>query len=124
MKTQLMVSILGALALVGCGGGGGGPVGVVANPYESCDPSVDVCDQGFECLDTTLPASAGFTGSLCTVPCNFDTDCPQDLTNFASICINGQCYTQCPTGGATCPYGTGCVTFSDQDGNLVDLCTP
>ena len=91
---------------------------------ESCDPSTDTCSQGTECLDTTLPASAGYTGALCTVACSVDTDCPQDLTNFASICVNAQCYTQCPDGGANCPYGTGCVTFSDDAGNPIDICTP
>jgi hypothetical protein len=100
-----------------------GPVVVVDDPYESCNPG-DSCSQGTACLATTLPASSGFTGSLCTVSCNTSNDCPQDLTNFASICVNSQCYTQCPSGGASCPFGTGCITFQDQGGNLVNLCTP
>jgi len=115
-----------ALLVVGCGGGGGGGGGgqvVVDSPYQACDPA-DACDQGFACLPTTLPASAGFTGYLCTVECNTQADCPQDLSNFASICVNGQCYIQCPDGGGSCPYGTGCLTFSDQSGALIDVCTP
>ncbi len=123
MEKRILFGLLFGLFWLGCGGGGG-PSGVVANPYESCDPNVDVCAGGTDCLDTTLPVSAGFTGSLCTVACNFDTDCPQDLTNFAAICVNSQCYTQCPNGGSSCPYGTSCISFSDDGGNEVDLCTP
>jgi|GEM_PF-3378546 len=99
------------------------PVGpAVDDPYESCYPG-DRCTQGTACLDTTLPASAGYTGSLCTVTCNVDLDCPQDLTNYASICVNSQCYTQCPTGSRSCPYGTGCITFDSNTGPI-SICTP
>ena len=120
--TRLAFAAALAFSFFGCGGGGGGTV-VVDQPYESCQAG-DVCDQGTVCSATTLPVSAGFTGNLCTVQCNVDTDCPQDLSNFASICVNGQCYTQCPDGGANCPYGTGCVTFQDQDANEFNICTP
>jgi hypothetical protein len=95
----------------------------VDNPYESCNAG-DSCNGGLACLATTLPASAGFTGNLCTSGCNTSNDCLQDITNFAAICVNSQCYIQCPNGGANCPYGTGCVTFSDQVGNPIDICTP
>lgn len=98
--------------------------GTIAYPYESCDEFVDVCDQGLACLPTTLPVSAGYTGELCTTTCRRDLDCPQLLSNYASICINQQCYIRCPDGGALCPYGTGCVTFSDQAGYPFDICTP
>ncbi len=118
MKTMLGILAV-ALLLVGCGG----PVIVYDDPYESCTPS-ETCTQGTACYPTSLPASAGITGYLCTVSCNYDTDCPQDLTNYAAICVNNQCYIQCPVGGVTCPYGTGCVQFSDQGGNLINLCTP
>ena len=98
--------------------------GTIASPYESCDDLTDVCNQGLDCLPTTLPVSAGYTGELCTTGCNTDFDCPQLLSNYASICVNRQCYTQCPDGGAICPYGTGCVTFSDGTGAPIDICTP
>ncbi len=121
MTIRLSFCIALALSVVGCGGGGG--TGVIASPYESCQPGDD-CTQGTDCLETTLPVSAGFTGALCTVGCNTDLDCPQDLTNYAAICVNDQCYTQCPDGGALCPYGTGCVTLQDQNGFDFNLCTP
>jgi hypothetical protein len=95
----------------------------VDQPYESCDLN-EGCSQGTACLQTTLPASAGYTGASCTTPCNVDADCLQDLSNYAAICVNQQCYIQCPNGGQSCPYGTGCVTFSDQAGFPVDTCTP
>lgn len=100
------------------------PVGVVANPYESCDPTLDTCAQQLDCLATTLPASAGYTGYLCTVTCATDADCPQDLNNYAAVCVNEQCYTSCPDGGAACPYGTQCLAFTDDTGAEVDLCSP
>ena len=106
------------LVLAGCG-----PLVVVDNPYESCSAG-DACGQGTACYQSSLPASAGFTGNLCSTPCNDSSDCLQDLTNYAAICVNSLCYIQCPTGGSTCPYGTGCVQFSDQSGNAVNLCTP
>jgi hypothetical protein len=118
MHVRVLAMAAFSLFVSGCG-----PVTVVDDPYESCNPS-DSCSQNTACLATTLPASSGFTGYLCTVTCASDSNCPQDLTNYASICVNSQCYTQCPSGGASCPYGTGCVTFSDQNGNLVNLCTP
>jgi hypothetical protein len=121
MPIRMSLLIALTLSMFGCGGGN---TVIVDDPYESCDPNTDVCSQGTACLGTTLPASAGFTGSLCTVTCAVDTDCPQDITNFAAICVNDQCYTQCPNGGANCPFGTACITFSDQDGNPIDICTP
>lgn len=114
--TRLSLLFLALLA-VGCGGR------TVDQPYETCVHG-DACTQGTVCADTTLPASAGFTGSLCTNGCNTDGDCLQDLTNYAAICVNTQCYIQCPTGGSNCPYGTGCLTFTDQNGNPIDICTP
>lgn len=93
------------------------------SPYQSCNQG-DGCGQGTGCLATTLPASAGYTGSFCTTSCGTSNDCPQDLSNYAAICVNSQCYIQCPSGTSTCPYGTGCLTFSDQYGNPVNLCTP
>jgi hypothetical protein len=121
----LRLSAVVLLALAGCySDSGSGPYGgAIAQPYESCSPR-DGCSHGTACLETTLPASAGYTGSLCTVDCGVSADCPQDLSNYEAICVNGQCYTQCPAGGSTCPYGTGCLTFSDQYGDPVDICTP
>lgn len=120
MTIRFSFCIALALSVIGCGGGGSG---VIASPYESCQPG-DTCTQGTVCSETTLPVSAGFTGALCTVGCNTDQDCPQDLNNYAAICVNGQCYTQCPAGNSTCPYGTGCVTLQDQNGFDFDICTP
>jgi hypothetical protein len=101
------------------------PVPVVtANAYETCDDRVDTCPSGLTCTPSTLPASAGFTGEFCSSGCSFSTDCLQLVSNYDAICVNDLCYIQCPDGGAACPYGTGCATFSDQDGNAVNLCTP
>jgi hypothetical protein len=115
MKSRLQVLLLG-LALQGC-------TAAVDNPYESCALG-DGCRGGTACLATTLPASAGFTGYLCTTGCATAADCLQDITNFAAICVNSQCYIQCPTGGSNCPYGTGCLAFQDQAGFPVNICTP
>jgi hypothetical protein len=95
----------------------------VDQPYESCTLN-EGCSQGTGCLATTLPASAGFTGASCTTGCSQDADCLQDLNNYDAICVNGQCYIECPGGGASCPYGTGCLNFSDQNGGDVTVCTP
>jgi hypothetical protein len=107
-----------ALFLAACGGGG-----QVDAPYESCALN-EGCSQGTGCLASTLPASTGYTGASCTTGCNASGDCLQDLSNYAAICVNSQCYIQCPQGSSTCPYGTGCVTFTDQEGIAVDICTP
>jgi hypothetical protein len=109
--------LLFGFALEGCN------ATVVDAPYESCTPG-EICHGGTQCLPTTLPASAGFTGYLCTNSCATSVDCLQDLSNYAAICVNAQCYIQCPNGGASCPYGTGCVTFQDQAGFAVNICTP
>jgi hypothetical protein len=113
--------LIGCLALSAIAAGCNGPV--IDSPYESCAPG-EGCSQGTICLATTLPASAGYTGDLCTNYCNSSADCLQDLTNYAAICVNTQCYIQCPGGGSTCPYGTACLVFTDQGGNPVSLCTP
>ena len=122
MTIRLTLWVALAFSLGACGGGGGTSV-PLDEPYESCQAGDD-CDQNTVCAATTLPVSAGFTGNLCTVGCSVDADCPQDLQNFSSICVEDQCYTQCPDGGANCPYGTACVTFQDQFGNEFNLCTP
>ena len=98
--------------------------GPTAGAYETCDDRVDVCPGGLTCTPSSLPASAGFTGEFCSSGCNFSTDCLQLVANYDAICVNSLCYIQCPAGGGTCPYGTGCLEFADQDGNPVDLCTP
>ena len=115
--------IIAVVGLFGAGVLGCHPL-VTANAYESCDDTVDTCPGGLACLVSTLPASAGFTGEFCSTSCNFATDCPQLIANFDAICVNSLCYIQCPNGGANCPYGTGCATFADQNGDAVDLCTP
>jgi hypothetical protein len=95
----------------------------VDQPYESCTAS-EGCTQGTGCIESTLPASAGYTGNFCSTGCNNSNDCLQDLSNYAAICVNGACYIQCPAGGQTCPYGTGCLDFTDQNNDIVSLCTP
>ena len=108
-----------AFALAACGGGNN-----VFQPYEACTGSADLCTQGFACQASNLPVFAN-TGGLCTVSCGSDPDCLQDLNNFAAICVNSQCYIQCPAGGRTCPYGTACVDFTESDtGDIISLCTP
>src|ERR1700674_3543895 len=97
-----------ALVFAACGGSNNR----VDAPYESCTLQ-EGCSQGTGCLATTLPASTGYTGASCTTGCNADIDCLQDLSNYAAICVNSQCYIQCPHGSSTCPYGTGCLTFTD-----------
>ncbi len=107
------------LTLAGCGVGGGYNN---AGPYESCVGG-DYCPGGLYCVGTTLPVSSGYSGSFCTTGCNDSLDCPQVVSNYDAICVNSQCYLQCPTGSNTCPYGQGCFTFSSNVGP-VSLCTP
>jgi hypothetical protein len=124
-KLSCLAIALFASFLAACGGDTGGQQQAnVVEPYETCDDTTDVCDQGLSCLPTTLPVATGYTGELCTSTCQDDSDCAQDLSNFASICVNGQCYTQCPDGGANCPYGTSCLEFNDDAGNAIDICSP
>jgi hypothetical protein len=114
--SRILSTTLLAVLLTACGA-------VVDQPYSSCTPG-DACGQGTVCAATTLPASSGFTGSFCTNGCNVGSDCLMDLTNYATSCVNSQCYITCPAGGGSCPYGTGCLTFMDQNGNPINLCTP
>jgi hypothetical protein len=118
MKVNYLVGLLlCGLSLAGCS------ISVsngTASPYENCS-AVEVCTGGTACLDSTLPA--GYAGYFCTTTCQASTDCGQDLTNYDAICVNSQCYIQCPTGGITCPYGTSCFTF-DSNVGPVSLCTP
>ncbi len=116
----LVCMLFCVLALTGCGIGTGG--GYPADPYESCGGS-DYCTNGLYCTGTTLPVSSGYTGSFCTAGCRDSFDCPQLVSNYDAICVNGQCYLQCPTGSNSCPYGQGCFTFSSNVGP-VNLCTP
>ena len=93
----------------------------VDDAYEACNPG-DGCAHGTVCAPTSLPAQF-YTGSLCTNGCNTSNDCLQDLSDSV-LCVNSQCYFQCPANGAACPNGTACVSFQDQEGFEVDLCTP
>ncbi len=118
--TFLACVLFSVLTAAGCGFGTGGSQG--AGPYESCSYG-EYCGYGLSCADTTLPVSAGYTGSFCTAGCNYGSDCPQVVSNYEAICVNGQCYLQCPTGSNSCPYGQGCFTFRSNAGP-VSLCTP
>jgi hypothetical protein len=91
-------------------------------PYESC-ASGDDCSGGLVCAETSLPASTGYTGSFCTSTCNADSDCLQVPSNYDANCVTGQCYLTCPSSDS-CPDGQSCLTFQDQSGNSVSLCTP
>jgi hypothetical protein len=116
---QLLSLPLLVLLVSSCVGG----KGALQAPYQSCG-EYDGCSTGTFCSETTLPASAGYTGSFCTNSCHADADCLQDLDNYAAICVNAQCYITCPTGNRSCPYGTGCLTFADSSGFGFNLCTP
>jgi hypothetical protein len=115
----VFVAVMACMSLSACGG----LQPQVDGAYESCVDG-DLCPTSLSCTTSTLPSNDGYTGEFCTSGCNVSTDCAQDLSNFASICVNSQCYTQCPDGGGSCPYGTGCITFNDQNGDPVNLCTP
>ena len=108
-----------ATGVAGCGAGSGYSTD---SPSESCYAG-DYCNQGLNCQTTTLPASAGFSGNFCTSSCYDSSDCAQLVSNYDAICVNGQCYLQCPTGGSNCPYGQGCLTF-DSNVGPVSLCSP
>lgn len=114
--------LLGITMVAGCGSSnppppsGGGPI--VDQPYETCYAD-DVCAGGLYCAPTTLPASTGFTGYFCTSGCNYDGDCLQLSSNYAAVCVGGQCYLSCPNGNYSCPYDQDCFTYGD-----IALCTP
>jgi hypothetical protein len=96
---------------------------VVDQAYETCF-SGEECQagSGTACIETTLQV---FNNAFfCSSGCNFDSDCPDDLTNFARACLNGACYIQCVGSSQTCPDGNACVTFQQTDGALVQVCTP
>lgn len=115
MKIAALIAPL-ALVLSAC------PQPASVQPYDSCS-SGDDCSGGLACVSTTLPASTGFTGYLCTSTCSQDSDCVQVPSSFAANCINSQCYLTCPSNDA-CPYDQSCLTFSDQNGNPISLCSP
>ena len=94
---------------------------VTDDPYESCETG-DLCTGGLDCLPTSLPASTGFSGQLCTSTCSSDADCLQDVSNFSAVCVNDQCYLTCPSSDS-CPYSQGCLTF-DSNAGPISLCTP
>jgi hypothetical protein len=116
-RLRIMLPML-ALCLAACGGGGG----QVDAPFDFCAQN-DGCSQGTACIPSTLPLV--FNGFFCSANCNVSSDCPQDFTNFPTICVNQACYLSCPAGSNSCPYTSSCATFQDdQTGELLDLCTP
>ena len=111
--------VMAAVLAAACGPTPGPPVD---DDYDTCNQGDD-CADGLDCLATTLPASTGFTGLFCTSTCNTDSDCLQVPTSFAAACVNNQCYLTCPSNDA-CPFGQSCLSFTDQNGNPISLCTP
>lgn len=99
---------------------------VTEDPYESCEPG-DSCTGGTDCVATTLPASSGYSGDFCTAGCSSASDCPSAPSGYDPECIDdgngGQCYVTCGSSNS-CPYSQACLTFSDQNGNPISLCTP
>jgi hypothetical protein len=111
-----------ALALIACGTST--PAPQFRPAYDTCNPGDGCTDPGFVCVASSVPAvSATGTGGFCTVGCNVDNDCPLVVGNFATICVNNQCYIQCPTGGANCPFAQACVQFTDSFGAF-NICIP
>ena len=120
--TRMLFSAIlmtGVAGLSGCGGGYASSAG----PYESCVGGDYCTTAGLYCARTTLPVSSGYSGSFCTSTCATSSDCAQLVSNYYAICVNSQCYLQCPSGSNSCPYGQGCFTFSSNIGP-VSLCTP
>lgn len=115
-RLRMLLPLL-TFALAACGGG------QLDQPYDVCAAN-DRCDQGTVCIQSTLPVV--FSGFFCSNGCNIDQDCLQDFSNFPSICVNSACYLSCDgqVGSRTCPYGTECVSFVDQNNFETDLCTP
>jgi hypothetical protein len=112
--------LFGATFALGCSSTP--PSSAVDDPYDSCSGG-DECSGGLACIDTTLPVSSGYSGSLCTSTCGSDSDCLQVPENYSAACVNGQCYLTCPSGSGTCPYSQGCFTF-DSNAGSISLCTP
>src|SRR3954471_2676944 len=117
---RLRVLLPFVLALAACGSGRD-----VFQPYDSCNRANDLGDDSrFDCEQSELP-SVSFTGAFCTVGCGQNSDCPLVINNFDTICVNSQCFIQCPGSGNNCPYGQGCFDFTDADtGDILSLCTP
>jgi hypothetical protein len=121
--------LLPAVLLTVAACGGGGPAPQLFQPYDSCDTvNGDGCTSAggfpFACAQSSLP-SASFTGDFCTVQCNTSSDCPLVINNFDTICVNSECFIQCPQGSGSCPYGQQCFDFTDAStGDIVSLCTP
>ena len=121
----LTCTLFGVLLAAGCGGGqraaSTGPK--VDQPYEPCYAG-EVCETGWTCAPTTLPASSGYTGDyFCTSGCTYDTDCVQISGNYPPACIDNQCYQTCPAGNSACFPEQSCFTF-DSNLGAIDLCTP
>ena len=111
---QLLIAV--ALLVAGC------TTTTTTYPYDLCNPG-DVCAAGLTCASSTLPAGSSFNGYFCTSGCNTAADCVQVPENQTAICVNGQCYLQCPSGGIDCPYGQACFTF-DSNVGPISLCSP
>ena len=98
--------------------GTGTDTGEVEPVYPACDTEAmpASCPRGFDfCI--TYPMGAG---SLCSVDCMDETDCPQPESGTApAICAgpqNNQCSLDC-SGDAVCPDGMECISFG-PGGNI------
>jgi hypothetical protein len=114
-RLRILLPML-ALTLAACGGGG-----QVDAPYDVC-AARDGCSGGTACIQSSL--AGVFTGFFCSAGCSADSDCPQDFSNFPSICLDNACYLSCPTTNSSCPYGSTCNEFSDQTGTPTFACVP
>ncbi len=79
-----------------------------ANIYDVCS-GTEQCPGATTCQVANATVS-GYNGTFCTVLCNVDADCPPDGSYAAPVCIAGQCYAGCPSGGG-CPYAEACGQY-------------
>lgn len=116
------IVLFGVVMLTSCGSSSK-TVPPAVEPYDICAQG-DSCANDQVCMPTSLPASSGYTGSLCTSACSSDLDCL--VTGFyLQACFSGECYITCtPGAGPFCPYGQRCVIYDRANLGDVELCTP
>ena len=94
--------------------------------YDLCVDSSE-CDAGLTCTTLTVDyGSYSSTGSMCTVGCSTDLDCPTTHAGYDGACfsIGGNppiCYERCDY-DYDCPSGFSCT---DTVGGALDaICLP